>query len=235
MTKSDSMDYESNNVGFITADGVAWIVSYNTKCEVTDQTKNGPQTTACIAGIFDWNGRSKPNRFGLNLDSKSSNDNTDVIAYHAGGLGSSCAFEMDGTCYKVISDGAYTPVNCQDTAGADYKYCAGSKSYSTDYWSGAVKACGGRRNMASDEDLTKIASELFGKKCGMRTECIGTLDYSKAVSMGLTSSSGYSIFVWSNAVYSSSLAYDRSFYGSSSFRYYNGRDVGYHSVICKVE
>src|SRR5574344_1126419 len=149
MTKDDNNDYTGQTVGIVNGDGTTMILAYNTKCATFDPAKTYPYsgftnaTTGCVAIVFDANGSRKPNTVGK-----------DVVLFHANGLGRACAFEIGGTCVKApLLAGTYPPVNCKDTAGADYKYCEGSTYTNTDYWAGAVKACGGKDNMASESDL----------------------------------------------------------------------------------
>ena len=69
-----------NPMGIITVDGTAMIFSYNKECNVSyskdfKQTSDLSPSTTCIAGIFDWNGQSKPNKLG-----------DDVISLNGGSL-----------------------------------------------------------------------------------------------------------------------------------------------------
>ena len=159
MKDGDSADYSSNNVGIVTADGTPMILSYNKKCEALDPVKQytwstsdgkpvSNATAGCVAAVFEINGGAKPNKFG-----------TDVVAFNASGLGSSCAFEVNGTCYTApFTPKPLTKAECEaqkDNLGI--KAC----NYAQDYWAGAVKQCGGVSKMPTLAQLGELASQLY--------------------------------------------------------------------------
>lgn len=201
MPDDDYNDYKSDNVGFITADGVAWIVNYNKKCDNFDQSKNGPQTTTCVAGIFDWNGASKPNKFGIDATNAKSKDNTDVIAFHAHGLGSKCALSYQGRCWG--SAFAPLPMSYADCLAQKSKLGIWQCQADPDYWAGAVKSCGGTNNMPKIADLSNLKDYLYAN---------GTFDSSKAAFID----SNAHFRLWSDHQFTATHAYQRDFGGTVS-------------------
>ena len=161
MEDSDSTDYSSNNVGIVTADGTPMILSYNKKCEALDPVKQytwstsdgKPVTNAtagCVAAVFEINGGAKPNRYG-----------DDVQNFNAGGLGSSCAFEVGSTCYTApFTPTPMTKAECEQ-AVAEGKLGITSCFWDDDYWAGAVKQCGGVSKMPTAAQLGELASQLY--------------------------------------------------------------------------
>ena len=87
-----------DTMGIITADGTSMILSYNTKCAIDDTqaiswSGSKSSTTGCVAGIYDWNGATKPNKY-----NNGEGNGGDVIAFNSKGLGSSCAIEVGELC-----------------------------------------------------------------------------------------------------------------------------------------
>ena len=161
MQDSDSADYSSNNVGIVTADGTPMILSYNKKCEALDPVKQytwstsdgkpvSNATAGCVAAVFEINGGAKPNRYG-----------DDVQNFNAGGLGSSCAFEVGSTCYTApFTPTPMTKAECEAAVAEGklgIKYCR----HEQDYWAGAVKQCGGVSKMPTRAQLAELASQLY--------------------------------------------------------------------------
>ena len=187
----------ADTVGIITGDGTGMILSYNKKCEFSVDDKgfsysdSKSNSLSCLAGVFDWNGSSKPNKLGKDV----------TMLAPASGLGSNCAFELGGKCFTApFTPTPLTFAQCEaekdklgiKTCCSNY-YCTNSD----DYWAGAVKQCGGVSKMPTMEDLAKLATELYKEhpSVGVYQSISGlTLDTSKASSMGFT---GTSFYVWS--------------------------------------
>ncbi len=212
MTENDG-DYNSDNVGIITADGTPMILSYNKKCESLDpmktygwSTSNGkPESNAtagCVAAVFEINGNGRPNTF-----------RKDVIAFNANGLGSSCAVEVNGKCFGAAF--APTPITyaeCEAEKGrlGIKNCCLEAVCENNDYWAGAVKQCGGTNKMASMEDLAKIASLLYvGNPTVGAKQHINKLTYNgKASEFGFPEPYFY---IWSGEEYGTNGTYNRAY------------------------
>lgn len=166
MKSSDSKDYSSNTVGIITADGTPMLLNYNKKCESLDPdttyawvTSDGkPVTNAtagCVAAIFETNGTSGLNTF-----------KNDVAAFNANGLNGDCAVGIGAgsSCFSA----PFIPTPLTNAECEMQKNALGIKNCCTeyycnrkDYWSGAVKHCGGVNNMPTRDDLGEIASLIY--------------------------------------------------------------------------
>ena len=220
MKDGDGADYSSNNVGIVTADGTPMILSYNKKCEALDPVKQytwstsdgkpvSNATAGCVAAVFEINGGAKPNKFG-----------TDVVAFNAGGLGSSCAFEVGGTCYTApFTPTPMTLAECeaQKSALGIKECCPTNHCVNRDYWAGAVKQCGGVSKMPTMAQLGELASQLYvgNPTIGAKEDKYNIQfdsNSSIAISLGLTPY----FYLWSGEEESSGDAYYRCFDSSST-------------------
>ena len=233
MENGDKSDYSSNNVGIVTADGTPMILSYNKKCEALDPVKQytwstsdgKPETNVtagCVAAVFEINGGAKPNKFG-----------TDVVAFNAGGLGSSCAIEIGSLCFTA----PFTPKPLTKAECEAQKATLGIKGcyYDPDYWAGAVKACKDKgKKLPSQSDLVEIAKAIYPNQTifsGLYTDNL-TYTAGTATSLGLPEPSFY---LWSGEEYSSGFAYSRCFITTNSNWYFNTRTDRDNQAVCVGE
>lgn len=189
-------DSWADTVGIVTADGTAMILSYKKDCDINID-KAGlvyskgsalSNTTACLSGVFDWNGSKNPNKLG-----------DDVITLGmATGLGTECAIEAGGKCFtSAFAPAAMSKSDCEaqkDKLGI--KYCREEN----DYWAGTVKQCGGIKNMPTIQELSELAKILYtGNVKGADGYLYGGhLNKSLATSLGITFSKEADYFyVWS--------------------------------------
>ena len=227
--KDSQLNY-ADTVGIITADGTSLILSYDKKCSF-DVNNTGlkfneasalSNSMSCLAGVFDWNGSSKPNKLGEDI----------LTIGLAAGLGTDCAIEAGGKCFTA----AFTPTpltkaECEaekDKLGIKYCY------YDKDYWAGAVKQCGGVSKMPTQADLTELAKVLYNtSSINSSGDTYGlTLDTSKASSLGFT---GSYFYVWAGEENGSYGAYSR-YFTSSSTRWggyvRNDRNASSNQAVC---
>ena len=230
MENGDKSDYSSDNVGIVTADGTPMILSYNKKCEALDPVKQYTWSTSdgkpvsnatadCVAAVFEINGGAKPNKFG-----------TDVVAFNAGGLGSSCAIEIGSLCLTApFSPKPMTKAECEaqkNDLGINGCY------YNNDYWAGAVKACKDKgKKLPSHSDLDEIAKALYPNQTINSNGGTGNLTYTTgtATSLGLPEPSFY---VWSGEEYGSGYAYYRGFGSSGTVWYGSLRSDSGNQAVC---
>ena len=200
---SNNAEDWADTVGIVTGDGTGMILSYNKKCEFSVDDKgfsysdSKSNSLSCLAGVFDWNGSSKPNKLGKDV----------TMLAPASGLGSNCAIEAGGKCFTA----AFTPTPLTLAQCEAEKDELGIKGcgLEPDYWAGAVKQCGGISKMPTADDLAKLATELYKGNPTIGStqfEVALTLDAAKASSMGLTDS-GFSI--WSSDENNNYTAYTR--------------------------
>ena len=142
----------------------------------------------------------------------------------ASGLGSSCAFEVGGTCYTApFTPKPLTKAECEQ-AVAEGKLGIKGCGYEQDYWAGAVKQCGGVSKMPTMAQLGELASQLYvGNPTIGAKEDKGNIQFdsnsSTAKSLGLTPY----FYLWSGEEYSSYGAYGRYFSATYSDWYTSGR------------
>ena len=224
-------DNWADTVGIVTADGTPMILSYDKNCNFDpnnaglqyNQSSGKSNSLACLSGVFDWNGGARPNKLG-----------DDVITLGmASGLGSSCAFEVNGTCYTApFTPKPLTKAECE-AAVAEGKLGIKACYYEQDYWAGAVKQCGGVSKMPTMAQLGELASQLYvgNPSVGAKQDVYNlTFDTnsSTAKSLGLTPS----FYVWSGEETNSYYAYGRRFYSSSTVWYDYYRYSSLSVAVC---
>ena len=223
-------DNWADTVGIVTADGTPMILSYDKNCNFDpnnaglqyNQSSGKSNSLACLSGVYDWNGGAKPNKLG-----------DDVITLGmASGLGSSCAFEVNGTCYTApFIPTPLTKAECEaqkSTLGINGCY------YDNDYWAGAVNACKDQgKKLPTMAQLGELASQLYvgnpsvGAKQDVYRLTFDT-NSSTAKALGLTPS----FSLWSDEETSSYDAYGRNFYTTSSTTYNNDRARSFFQAVC---
>ena len=228
-------DNWADTVGIVTADGTPMILSYDKECNFDpnnkglqyNQSSGKSNSLVCLSGVFDWNGGARPNKLG-----------DDVITLGmASGLGSSCAFEVNGTCYTApFTPTPLTRAECEAAVAEGklgIKYCI----YEQDYWAGAVKQCGGVSKMPTMAQLAELASQLYvgnptiGAKEDKEHIQFDT-NSSTAKALGLTPS----FYLWSGEEDTPHYAYRRGFYTTSSYWGFGTyRDSSNGQAVCLGE
>ena len=222
-------DNWADTVGIVTADGTPMILSYDKECNFDpnnaglqyNQSSGKSNSLVCLSGVFDWNGGAKPNKLG-----------DDVITLGmASGLGSSCAFEVNGTCYTApFTPTPMTKAECEaqkSTLGINGCY------YDNDYWAGAVKQCGGVSKMPTAAQLAELASQLY-----VGNPSIGAEEYKDNIQFDSNSSTAKALgltpyfYLWSGEEGGSTSAYHRDFSPTSSGWGYRNRRRSYFQAVC---
>lgn len=177
-----------------------------TGCARIDPYNNATDTTGCMSFLYDINGRGGPNIMGKDIGSISVSD-----------LGCGGIKTADGTCFS----GAFTPTP-MTLAACNAAVAAGTLgitacSAASDYWAGAVSACGGVSKMPSLSQINELANYLYGvSNCGSSVDCGTALNYTKSSSAGLPSLGTFSVF--SSTETSSTTVGIRTFYATYSRR-----------------
>lgn len=150
--------------GVIFGNGVTMLLSYKKDCPIidpdsvygVDKNTGMSETSQCIAGIYDINGKKGPNKFG-----------EDVVAFHANGFGGkACSFEVEDTCFigEPFMPPQLSKNECENlkTQGKLDKDITCSPS---DYVLGAIAQCRGKlSNIPSSNDFKKLAEYLYNEK-----------------------------------------------------------------------
>ncbi len=193
---------QTNVVGVQFASGVTALIAYNKDASqdplsnqivtITGSTNEKSGTinlgTDALAILYDTNGAKSPNQ-----------SNKDLRSINVTSLGKKCFVEINGVCL-ARAPFVPTPVTkeeCEQLKADDYGI--NTCYHKSDYWAGAVKACGGTSKMASLAQLGEIANYLY-KKNGNGI----ILDPTKVAELGLPTSNFY---LWSGEEYSGSHAY----------------------------
>ena len=223
-------DNWADTVGIVTADGTPMILSYDKNCNFDpnnaglqyNQSSGKSNSLACLSGVFDWNGGARPNKLG-----------DDVITLGmASGLGSSCAFEVNGTCYTApFTPTPMTKAECEaqkSTLGINGCY------YDNDYWAGAVKACKEQgKKLPTGAQLAELASQLY-----VGNPSIGATEYKDNIQFDSNSSTAKSLgltpyfYLWSGEENSSYGAYSRAFLTTYSNWGNYGRYSSHGQAVC---
>ncbi|MBQ8168141.1 hypothetical protein IJZ97_01835, partial [bacterium] len=124
--------------------------------------------------------------------------------------------EVNGVCL-ASAPFAPTPVTKAECEAMISTHGIQACNYDTDYWAGAVKACGGTSKMASMAQLGNIAAYVYNQSSIGAKDDVGidydgteiTFDSTKAAELGLPSSAGFCL--WSGEERDSNLAYSRTF------------------------
>ncbi len=223
-------DNWADTVGIVTADGTPMILSYDKNCNFDpnnaglqyNQSSGKSNSLVCLSGVFDWNGGARPNKLG---------DDVTLLGM-ASGLGSSCAFEVNGTCYTApFTPTPMTAQECNEQKDKlGIRYC---RTDDRDYWGGAVKQCGGVSKMPTAAQLAELVSQMY-----VGNPSIGARKYKDNIQFDSNSSTAKALgltpyfYLWSGEERSSDNAYNRSF-GTTDSNWINGyRGYGSNQAVC---
>ncbi len=203
-------DWNTNIVGFQLASGVTGLMAYNPECK-QDEYSNQITGGDCLAVLYDVQGYTKPNTAGKDLR------NTNVLAL---GSKKACDVEFGGSCWTIV--GQPTPISKQDCE--DLKSELGIKACyeDDDYWAGAVKQCGGIKNMPTLDQLAQLVTQIYGETIGKTDNKSGLKIKDQTLFDALNdakppTATATSFHVWSEEG-SGGYAYDRAF-GSTGSNY----------------
>ena len=195
-------DWNTETIGVQFANGTTGILAYNPDCR-ENPFSNQFSGTSCLALLYDTTGFKTPNADGKDLRYI----NVTEIDGHK-----PCTIKLsDGTCFTApFKPEPITKAECEQLKGdLGIEGC-----YYTDYWAGAVKACGGVNKMPTPAQLTALAEEIYGTSINSSGSTYNiNWNKDKLDEMGFDTSLG-SVFVWSGEEYSSNTAYTRYFYST---------------------
>ena len=141
------------------------IFSWNKNCPLSDpdvvSNNTDGNTYDCMKGIVDLNGFRGPNKV-----------NKDIIKFGANGViangkGDGCLFKTSKNKCLISPPNDYKPATKEECIAMANSGYGNNKNYcgeSTDYWAGAVRACGGKSKMASKNDLSELGFQIYGTK-----------------------------------------------------------------------
>ena len=217
-------DWKTNIVGFQLASGVTGLIAYNPSCK-QDEYSNQITGGDCLAVLYDVQGYTKPN-----TESKDLRQNGNVLALGSKGA---CDIEFGNHCWTIL--GQPTPITKEECETIKDELGINACNYENDYWAGAVKQCGGTKNMPTMAQLAQLADQIYGESgIGEKEDKSGLTIADQALydtlhSKSPTMSSSY-FDVWSGEEYSIYTAYIRGFYATHS-RYSNGDNRNRSSIL----
>ena len=215
------------------ANGVNAIIAYNPNVEQDpfDDEKGTPSDSMAI--LYDVSGNKNPNKYSAEPDSDISD--SDISAINVRELKGVVACMIpelkDTMCIsQILAPGTgYSPMTLDECnqAVSDGELGIQACNYSSDYWAGAVKACGGINNMPTESQLIDLAKYVYNTDSinGGTSTTYATLDTEKAAQFLSARGTGYSSFyVWSGREDRSDGAYGRYFYSTYTcwYHYYRG-------------
>ena len=205
-------DWDTDTVAVQFANGVNAIIAYNPNATQDPYNNQFSATSNSMAILYDVSGNKNPNTNGKDIG----NINVEQLA---GVTGCMIPELKDTMCITQIlgpQNGGYSPMTLEECnqAVSEGKLGITACSYSTDYWAGAVRACGGVQNMPTQAQLTALAEYIYPDADSINSS--GTTnanwDADRASLFMAQTPSGYSAFyVWTGQEYSQNLAYYHHF------------------------
>ena len=229
-------DWDTDTVAVQFANGVNAIIAYNPNTTQEPFNNQFSATSNSMAILYDVTGNKNPNKYGEKSDIYAIN-----VTELAGTTG--CAINPDlvgGMCIsQILAPGTgYSPMTLEECnqAVSDGKLGIQACYYSSDYWAGAVKACGGINNMPTMAQLGELATYVYNhdSTIGAQEDISSglTLDTTKASQFLSVSPYSSYFFVWSGQEGSSLIAHNR-YFGSTNTRWNsNGRGNSNRLAVC---
>ena len=224
-------DWDTDTVAVQFANGVNAIIAYNPNTTQEPFNNQFSATSASMAILYDVSGNKNPNTNGKDIGKIN-------VENLAGVTGCMIPELADTMCISqiLVPGTGYSPMTLEECNQAVSEGTLGINScyYSSDYWAGAVKACGGISNMPSQDQLTELAKYVYG------TDSINssgytygvTLDTTKAAQFLSASPNSVRFYVWSGQEYSQSYAYGRGFYSTGTDYYDRNRNDNSFLAVC---
>ena len=225
--------WDTELIGVLFANGISALIAYNpSESCIQDPYSNQINGSDCLAILYDTSAFKSPN-----TGTKDLRGNKFVTK-----LGKFCALELNGQCYgAAFKPAPYTWKSCSNEVATDPEEIALMEKYGiesciseSDYWAGAVIACGGIEHMLTQDEGRAIRSYLYEGSY---------LDLDKVAALGITLTHPYytttldnnsSASIWTNELpYHWKASKVRFHYKSQS---YDATDYRYFDTpyaICK--
>ena len=227
-------DWDTDTVAVQFANGVNAIIAYNPNTTQEPFNNQFSATSASMAILYDISGNKNPNTNGKDIGKI----NVENLAGVTG-----CMINPDlvgGMCIsQILAPGTgYSPMTLEECNQAVTEGTLGIKECheSSDYWAGAVRACGGVSNMPSQDQLTQLANYIYNTDSVSSSGATGGLamDTEKASQFLSALSGGASglFYIWSGLEESQYFAYNRAFYSNNVLWYDNNRNSSDGLAVC---
>ena len=204
-------DWDTDTVAVQFANGVNAIIAYNPNTTQEPFNNQFSATSNSMAILYDVSGNKNPNTNGKDIGKIN-------VEQLAGVTGCMIPELKDTMCITQIlgpQNGGYSPMTFEECnqAVSEGKLGITACSYSSDYWAGAVKACGGVQNMPTQAQLEQLAAYIYPDADEIKggfTATNANWDADRA-SLFMAQSPYSYFYVWSGQEYSQTTAYNRYF------------------------
>ena len=215
------------------ANGVNAIIAYNPNTTQEPFNNQFSATSNSMAILYDVSGNKNPNTNGKDI----AKINVSKLGGKTGCMIPELADTMCITQILAPYTG-YSPMTKADCEAQKGDLGISACYFNNDYWAGAVKACGGTKNMPSQDQLTQLAEYIYDgssiNSSGYNDPTEKPMNTTKAsqfLSASPGSSSGW-FFVWSGQESSSGNAYGRHFSSTGTGWYSGNRDDSNELAVC---
>ena len=227
-------DWDTDTVAVQFANGVNAIIAYNPNATQDPYNNQFSATSNSMAILYDVSGNKNPNTNGKDIGKIN-------VEQLAGVTGCMIPELKDTMCITQIlgpQNGGYSPMTLEECnqAVSEGKLGITACYYSSDYWAGAVRACGGVQNMPTQAQLEQLAAYIYpdaDEINGGTTTTYANWDADRASLFKAQTPSGYSgFFVWSGQEYSQYYAYNRYFSPTDTNWGYSNRSNSGILAVC---
>ena len=226
-------DWDTDTVAVQFANGVNAIIAYNPNATQDPYNNQFSATSNSMAILYDVSGNKNPNTNGKDIGKIN-------VEQLAGVTGCMIPELKDTMCITQIlgpQNGGYSPMTFEECnqAVSEGKLGITACNYNSDYWAGAVKACGGVQNMPTQAQLTALAEYIYPDADSISSSgtTYANWDADRASLFMAQTPSGYSgFYVWSGQEYSQKYAYGR-YFGPTTTNWSNrSRVSSYILAVC---
>ena len=225
-------DWDTDTVAVQFANGVNAIIAYNPNATQDPYNNQFSATSNSMAILYDVSGNKNPNTNGKDIGKIN-------VEQLAGVTGCMIPELKDTMCITQIlggENGGYSPMTLEECnqAVSEGKLGITACNYNSDYWAGAVRACGGVQNMPTQAQLEQLAAYIYpdaDEIKGGTTTTYANWDADRA-SLFTAQSPGNYFYVWSGREYSQGYAYDRYFNPFYTYWYDGNRSSSNLLAVC---
>ncbi len=232
--QSFGLDWESDTVAVQFANGVNAVIAYNPNATQDPFNNQFSATSNSMAILYDVSGNKNPNTNGKDIGKINVEELAGVTGCMIPELADTmCITQIlaPGTGYSALSK-----AECEQIADEGYgnnkAYCGG---YTSDYWAGAVKACGGIQNMPTQAQLEQLAAYIYPTADSISSSGTTNANWDAdraSLFIAQTPSGSLGVFVWSGRETSQTIAYLRYFDPTSTYWYGHGRYGRRFLAVC---
>ena len=225
-------DWDTDTVAVQFANGVNAIIAYNPNATQDPFNNQFSATSNSMAILYDVSGNKNPNTNGKDIAGIN-------VTELAGTIG--CMINPDlvgGMCIsQILAPGTgFSPMTLEECNQAVSEGTLGINAcyYDADYWTGAVKACGGVSKMPSQDQLTELAKYVYNNDSINSSGYTYDLALDTEKGSQFLSASSYSdkFNVWSGQEYIQLDAYERDFLSTSTAGGPSSRDNSEILAVC---